>query len=188
MGAYRLKEGGIINRDKKVSFRFNKRRLTGFEGDTIASALLANDVRQVGRSFKYHRLRGVMSAGPEEGGALFNVNDGAMRIANVKGTMAELRGDMQVRAQNAYPSLAFDIGAVNGLFAPFLTAGFYYKTFMGPARNTAFWMLCEKFIRKAAGLGKASRLPDPNSYDIAYKFCDVFVMHYPMAFIFFNVL
>ena len=176
MGAYRLKEGGRINRDKKVSFRFNRRRLTGFEGDTIASALLANDVRQVGRSFKYHRLRGVMSAGPEEGGALFNVNDGAMRIANVKGTMAELRGDMQVRAQNAFPSLAFDVGAVNGLFAPFLTAGFYYKTFMGPARNTAFWMFCEKFIRKAAGLGKASRLPDPNSYDIAYKFCDVLVV------------
>ena len=176
MGAYRLKKGGRINRDKEVSFRFNGRSLNGFEGDTIASALLANNVRQVGRSFKYHRLRGVMSAGPEEGGALFNVNDGAMRIANVKGTMAELRADMQVRAQNVFPSLAFDIGAVNGLFAPFLTAGFYYKTFMGLARNTAFWMFCEKFIRKAAGLGKASRLPDPNSYDIAYKFCDVLVV------------
>ncbi len=176
MGAYRLNKGGRINRDKEVFFRFNGRRLKGFEGDTIASALLANNVRQVGRSFKYHRLRGVMSAGPEEGGALFNVNDGAMRIANVKGTMAELRDDMQVYAQNAFPSLAFDIGAVNGLFAPFLTAGFYYKTFMGPARTTAFWMFCEKFIRKAAGLGKASRLPDPDSYDIAYKFCDVLVV------------
>ncbi len=176
MAAYRLKDGGRINRDKEVFFSFNGRRLKGFEGDTIASALLANNVRQVGRSFKYHRLRGVMSAGPEEGGALFNVNDGAMRIANVKGTISELRDDMQVRAQNAYPSLAFDIGAVNGLFAPFLTAGFYYKTFMGPARNTAFWMFCEKFIRKVAGLGKASRMPDPDNYDVAYKFCDVLVV------------
>ena len=95
-GSFRLDKGGRVNQDKPVSFRFNGRQLTGFEGDTIASALLANNVRQVGRSFKYHRMRGVMSAGPEEGGALFNVNEGAKRIANVKGTMAELRQDMQV--------------------------------------------------------------------------------------------
>lgn len=176
MGSFRLDKGGRVNRDKPVSFRFNGRQLTGFEGDTIASALLANNVRQVGRSFKYHRMRGVMSAGPEEGGALFNVNEGAKRIANVKGTMAELRQDMQVRAQNAYPTIGFDIGAINSLFAPFLTAGFYYKTFMGPARSTSFWMFCERFIRKAAGLGKASRQPDPDSYDIAYSFYDILVI------------
>ena len=176
MGSFRLDKGGRVNRDKPVSFRFNGRQFIGFEGDTIASALLANNVRQVGRSFKYHRMRGVMSAGPEEGGALFNVNEGAKRIANVKGTMAELRQDMQVRAQNAYPTIGFDIGAINSLFAPFLTAGFYYKTFMGPARSTSFWMFCERFIRKAAGLGKASRQPDPDSYDIAYSFYDILVI------------
>jgi len=176
MGGYRLKNGGLINRDKPVSFSFNGRKLNGFEGDSIAAALLANNVQQVGRSFKYHRLRGVMSAGPEEGGALFNVNDGAKRIANVKGTMAELRPQMQVYAQNAYPGIRFDIGAINSLFAPFLSAGFYYKTFMGPMRSTSFWMFCERFIRKAAGLGTASREPDPDSYDIAYGFCDVLVV------------
>ena len=106
MGGYRLEKGGLIHRDKPVAFSFNGRKLSGFEGDSIASALLAGNVRQVGRSFKYHRLRGVMSAGPEEGGALFNVNDGAKRIANVKGTMAELRPDMRVYAQNAYPASA----------------------------------------------------------------------------------
>ncbi len=176
MGGYRLEKGGLINRDKPVAFSFNGRKLSGFEGDSIASALLAGNVRQVGRSFKYHRLRGVMSAGPEEGGALFNVNDGAKRIANVKGTMAELRPDIQVYAQNAYPGIRFDIGAINSLFAPFLSAGFYYKTFMGPMRSTSFWMFCEHFIRKAAGLGTASRAPDPDSYDIAYGFCDVLVV------------
>ena len=131
MGSFRLDKGGRVNRDKPVSFRFNGRQLTGFEGDTIASALLANNVRQVGRSFKYHRMRGVMSAGPEEGGALFNVNEGAKRIANVKGTMAELRQDMQVRAQNAYPTIGFDIGAINSLFAPFLYCRFLLQNLYG---------------------------------------------------------
>ena len=163
MTGYRTQTGGLINRKKTVSFRFNGRRVSGFEGDTIASALLASGQQMVGRSFKYHRPRGVMSAGVEEGGALFNLGDGAERVPNVKGTVAEIAPDINVTSQNVWPSLHYDIGAVNGLISPFITAGFYYKTFMGPFANTRFWMMCEHFIRKAAGLGEASRLADPDA-------------------------
>jgi len=176
MTGFRTEDGGIINRRKAISFRFNGRLVKGFEGDTIASALLASGHQMVGRSFKYHRPRGVMSAGVEEGGALFNVGAGAKRIPNVKGTMAEIADNIEVTSQNVWPSLHYDLGAVNGLISPFITAGFYYKTFMGPFANTRFWMMCEHFIRKAAGLGEASRLPDPDAYDIAHHHCDVLVV------------
>ena len=176
MTGFRRKTGGLINRKKPVEFRFNGKRVSGFEGDTISSALLASGIQLVGRSFKYHRPRGVMSAGPEEGGALFNVNDGARRIANVKGSMAEIAPDMAVYSQNAWPSVRFDIGEINSLAAPFITAGFYYKTFMGPFASTKFWMMCEHFIRKAAGLGTASQIEDPDCYDIAHEHCDVLVI------------
>ena len=176
MTGYRTQTGGLINRKKTVSFRFNGRRVSGFEGDTFASALLASGQQMVGRSFKYHRPRGVMSTGVEEGGALFNLGDGAERVPNVKGTVAEIAPDINVTSQNVWPSLHYDIGAVNGLISPFITAGFYYKTFMGPFANTRFWMMCEHFIRKAAGLGEASRLADPDAYDIANHHCDVLVV------------
>lgn len=176
MTGFRAEKGGSISRKRNVDFQFDGRKITGFEGDTISSALLASGVQLVGRSFKYHRPRGVMSAGVEEGGALFTVGTGDKTIPNVKGSMAEITQNMVVSSQNAWPSVHFDIGAVNSLFAPFITAGFYYKTFMGNAHNTKFWMMCEHFIRKAAGLGVASRAPDPDTYDIAHHHCDVLVI------------
>ena len=176
MTGSRLEKGGLIDRRQKVTFRFNGRSVTGFKGDTIASALLGSGHMLVGRSFKYHRPRGVMSAGVEEGGALFNTGDGAERVPNVKGTVTEIKQGLTVYSQNVFPSPKFDLGAVNGLIAPFITAGFYYKTFMGPFASTRFWMFCEAFIRKAAGLGRASRQPDPASYDIAHGFCDALVI------------
>ena len=176
MTGFRLDKGGLIDRRQKIKFCFNGREVTGFKGDTIASALMASGHMLVGRSFKYHRPRGIMSAGVEEGGALFNVGDGAARIPNVKGTVTEIRKGLKVYSQNAFPSPRFDLGAVNGLIAPFITAGFYYKTFMGPFANTKFWMLCERFIRKAAGLGRASREADSSKYDIANNFCDALVI------------
>ncbi len=176
MTGSRLEKGGLIDRRKKLSFRFNGHTVNGFQGDTIASALMASGHMLVGRSFKYHRPRGIMSAGVEEGGALFNTGDGAERVPNVKGTVAELKDGLTVYSQNTFPSPKFDLGAVNGLIAPFITAGFYYKTFMGPVASTRFWMFCERFIRKAAGLGRASRQPDPASYDIAHGFCDALVV------------
>ena len=176
MTGFRAYKGGQINRKRPLEFRFDGRKYTGFQGDTIASALLASGEQLVGRSFKYHRPRGVMSAGVEEGGALFTVGSGSETIPNVKGSVAELTQNMEVAAQNAWPSVRYDIGSVNSLIAPFITAGFYYKTFMGNAHSTKFWMLCEHFIRKAAGLGTASREADPDCYDIAHHHCDVLVI------------
>ena len=176
MTGFRHKSAGLIDRKKPIRFYFNRSPITGFEGDTIASALMAAGKMLVGRSFKYHRPRGIMSAGLSEGGALFNVHDGARRIANVKGPCAEIRPDMQVYSQNAFPSVQFDIGAVNGMLAPFIGAGFYYKTFMGPMAGTKFWMFCEKFIRRAAGMGQAMPISDPDQYDRAYDFCDVLII------------
>ncbi len=176
MTGFRLDKGGLIERRQKINFRFNGQQVTGFKGDTIASALMASGHMLVGRSFKYHRPRGIMSAGVEEGGALFNTGDGAARVPNVKGTVTEISEGLRVYSQNVFPSPGFDLGAVNGLIAPFITAGFYYKTFMGPFANTKFWMLCERFIRRAAGLGQASREADPSTYDIANGFCDALVI------------
>ena len=112
-------------------------------------------------------------AGAEEGGALFQMYDGSARIANVKGPLIEIHNQLALSGQNGLPSVRFDVMAINGLFKSFLTAGFYYKTFMGPFSNTKFWMLCERFIRKAAGMGAATRDADPDNYDIANGFCDL---------------
>ena len=176
MTGYRLSHKGRINRSHPVTFTFDGQKIQGFDGDVATSALLASGTRIFGRGFKYHRPRGVMSAGAEEGGALFQMGHGADRVANVKGPLVEIHDGLALTGQNAFPSVRFDVGAVNGLFKPFLTAGFYYKTFMGPFANTKFWMLCEHFIRKAAGMGRASREPDPDCYDIANGFCDVLVV------------
>ena len=129
-GPYRLERGGRIDRSRCLSFRFDGRSYQGHPGDTLASALLANGVRIVGRSFKYHRPRGIVTAGPEEPCALVELRTGARREANVPMTTVELFDGLEASSQNRWPSLAFDLGAVNGLLAPLIPAGFYYKTFM----------------------------------------------------------
>src|SRR5881394_2994481 len=154
--------------------RFDGRTIEGFAGDTLASALLANGVRLVGRSFKYHRPRGILTAGSDESNALVELRTGSRREPNTRATVAELYDGLEARSQNRWPSLAFDMGAINSLLSPLFVAGFYYKTFMWPA---ALWeKLYEPIIRRAAGLGKASADPDPDSYERAHAFCDVLVV------------
>ena len=171
---FRLDGGGLIDRASALRFRFDGRELIGHAGDTLASALLANGVRLVGRSFKYHRPRGILSAGSEEPNALVELRTGARREPNTRATTVELYDGLEAASQNRWPSLAFDLLAVNSLFAPLLGAGFYYKTFMWPA---AFWeKVYEPLIRRAAGLGRAAVDADPDHYEQAYAFCDVLVI------------
>lgn len=166
--------GGEIDRSRVLRFTFDGRAYTGHPGDTLASALLANGVRLMGRSFKYHRPRGVFSAGSEEPNALVTLRSGARAEPNTRATVVELFDGLEARSQNAWPSLAFDALAVNDLMADFLTAGFYYKTFMWPR---AFWeKLYEPMIRKAAGLGRLSMAADPDSYDKGFLHCDLLVI------------
>ena len=148
--------GGLINRDKTLSFNFDGKSFEGFEGDTLASALLANGVRLMGRSFKYHRPRGPLTAGSEEPNAIVELRDGARREPNTRATTAELFDGLVAQSQNRWPSLAFDAMAINDRLSNFFAAGFYYKTFMWPA---SFWeKVYEPIIRKAAGLGDPYRL------------------------------
>ncbi|MER9469573.1 sarcosine oxidase subunit alpha family protein [Mesorhizobium sp. M0482] len=170
----RLSLGGRIDREQPVEFTFDARKLAGYRGDTLASALLANGVTLVGRSFKYHRPRGIFSAGPEEPNALVTLGSAGRREPNLPATTLELADGMVVESQNRWPSLAFDVQSVNGLLAPFLSAGFYYKTFMGPTRRA--WMFYEHFIRKAAGLGRAGTDPDPDRYEVRHAFADVAIV------------
>jgi len=172
--AFRLDGGGLIDRATALHFSFDGRQLTGHAGDTLASALIANGVHLVGRSFKYHRPRGIFTAGSDEPNALVELRSAARREPNTRATTVELYDGLEATSQNRWPSLEFDLMAVNSLFAPLLGAGFYYKTFMWPA---AFWeKVYEPLIRRAAGLGRASRLPDPDTYEQAYAFCDVLVI------------
>ncbi len=172
--ARRLRDGGLVDRTRSVSFSFDGAPYVGHPGDTLASALLANGVTLVGRSFKYHRPRGILTAGSEEPNALVELRAGARLEPNTRATMVELFDGLAARSQNRWPSLAFDALAINQLFAPIFGAGFYYKTFMWPS---AFWeWLYEPAIRRAAGLGSASRLPDPDAYEKAFAFCDVLVI------------
>jgi len=155
--------------------------MSGYAGDTLASALMANDEQILGRSFKYHRPRGIMSAGVEESGALVTVGKGAKQDANVRATTQPLYEGLIARGQNAWPSVRLDFGAINSLFGRFFAAGFYYKTFMGLppfewGRGTGMWMRYEKIIRKAAGMGTASREPDPDRYEHAHGYCDLLVV------------
>ena len=170
----RLAAGGLPDRSKPLRFRFDGQAYAGFAGDTLASALLASGVTLFGRSFKYHRPRGLFSAGPEEPNALVELRTGARREPNTRATVVELYDGLEAHSQNRWPSLAFDLQAVNGLFAPLFGAGFYYKTFMWPP---ALWeKLYEPVIRRAAGLGRASAQPDPDSYEKCWNFCDVLVV------------
>ena len=163
-----------VARPEPLCFTFDGRALSGVPGDTLASALLANGVRLVARSFKYHRPRGILSAGSEEPNALVELREGARREPNTRATTAELYDGLVARSQNRWPSLKHDWLAVNSLVAPILGAGFYYKTFMWPS---AFWeKVYEPLIRRAAGLGRAADAPDPDSYDKVSAFCDVLVI------------
>lgn len=171
---FRLSSESLIDRSRSVHFRFDGRSYEGHAGDTLASALLANGVRLFGRSFKYHRPRGLLSAGPEEPNALVELRTGARREPNTRATVVELFDGLEATSQNRWPSLAFDLLSVNGLAASALVAGFYYKTFMWPP---AFWeKLYEPLIRRAAGLGRAAGLEDPDHYEKAFAFCDVLVI------------
>jgi sarcosine oxidase subunit alpha len=174
MSGHRLPQGGLLDRERPLGFRFDGREYSGYAGDTLASALLASGVRLVGRSFKYHRPRGILTAGSEEPNALVELRTGARREPNTRATVAELFEGLEAASQNRWPSLAFDFAAVNSLLSPIFVAGFYYKTFMWPA---ALWeKLYEPIIRRAAGLGRASADPDPDSYERAHAFCDVLVI------------
>ena len=151
----RIAGRGLVDRGASVGFRFDGREHVGFAGDTLASALLAGGTRLLGRSFKYHRPRGVMTAGSEEPNALVTVGQGAASIPNVRATMQEIFPGLDAKSQNRWPSLGFDAMQVNDLLSPFFSAGFYYKTFMWPR---AFWeRLYEPAIRQAAGLGVLSK-------------------------------
>ena len=171
----RLSRGGrLLNRDRQIGFTFNGKHLHGVEGDTLASALLANDQMMIGRSFKYHRPRGVVASGAEEPNALFNMGKGARFEPNQRATTTELFDGLEAESQNHWPSLEFDIGAVNNKLARFLPAGFYYKTFISPR---PFWKhIYEPFIRQSAGLGRVPKDRDQDRYEHFYAFFDVVVI------------
>ncbi len=174
MTSNRLDGEGAIRRDRTLTFAFDGKRYTGHPGDTLASALLASGIRLVARSFKYHRPRGILTAGSEEPNALVELRSGARREPNTRATTVELFDGLEARSQNRWPSLGCDLGAINSFLSPVLIAGFYYKTFMWPA---AFWeKLYEPAIRRAAGLGRASPDPDPDAYEKAHAFCDLLVI------------
>ncbi|MEM6463866.1 MAG: sarcosine oxidase subunit alpha family protein [Pseudomonadota bacterium] len=171
--SYRI-EGGLIDRSKTLSFSFNNRKLTGHPGDTLASALIANGVKLVGRSFKYHRPRGIFTAGSEEPNALVELRGDGFQEPNTRATVTELFDGLHARSQNHRGSLKYDLMAVNDVLAPFLSAGFYYKTFMWPK---AFWeKLYEPVIRASAGLGRLSGKADPDIYDKGFLHCDALVI------------
>ncbi len=170
----RLAEGGLVDRTRPLAFTFNGRVLCGYKGDTLASALMANGVDVVARSFKYHRPRGIMTDGPEEPNAVVTVGEGSSRTPNLKATEVVLHDGLVARSQNCWPSVDHDVGAVTGLAAPLLGAGFYYKTFMAP--RGAWPRLYERLLRHAAGLGRAPKGHDPDSYEHRHSHCDVLIV------------
>ena len=181
MSSQRLDNYGKINREKIFSFTWQNKNYFGYEGDSLASALLANNIKIVGRSFKYHRPRGIMSCGVEESGGLVTIGTADRRDPNVRVTTQELYQGLNSTGQNAFPNVNFDFSGINNYMSRFLAAGFYYKTFMGLppfewGKGTSIWMFFEKIIRKAAGMGRASRLPDPDSYEHAHDFCDILIV------------
>jgi sarcosine oxidase subunit alpha len=171
--AYRLPQGGLIDRTRTIRFSFGGRSFAGHPGDTLASALLANGEHMVARSFKYHRPRGILAAGSEDPAALVQVGDDPARSdPNTRVTEQEIFEGLVARPQNVWPTLRFDVGAVNDLIAPFIPGGFYYKTLKGwPG-----WMAFEPFIRRAAGLGRAPAKPDADRYEAVNRHCDVLVV------------
>ncbi|MDH5245037.1 MAG: 2Fe-2S iron-sulfur cluster-binding protein, partial [Betaproteobacteria bacterium] len=169
----RLPAGGRIDRRTSLAFTFNGRRYEGHAGDTLASALLANGVDVVARSWKYHRPRGIVACGVEEPNAIVQLGVGADTVPNARATEVELYDGLVANSVNAWPSVDFDVMACASLFARFMPAGFYYKTFMWPK---SFWMKYEHVIRKASGLGTCPTEPDPDHYDKMNVHCDVLVV------------
>lgn len=170
-GPHRLPTGGLIDRRRLVRFMFNDRTCTGFAGDSLASALLANGIRTVARSFKFHRPRGIFSCGSEEPGALLQVGEGATATPSARAPLIELSEGLQCRAQAGFPSVNFDIGRSLDWLAPLWAAGFYNKTFIWPS-----WHTYEPIIRRLAGLGRAPSEKDPDRYDVGNLHCDVLVV------------
>jgi sarcosine oxidase, subunit alpha len=169
---FRLAKGGRIDRTKRVQFTFNNRSYEGHPGDTLASALLANGVSLVGRSFKYHRPRGIMTAGAEEPCAIIQLGNGAYSDPNCRATQVELTAGLTASSINCWPNVQLDFGVASNLLHSLLPAGFYYKTFMWPRRG---WLTYEHFIRRAAGLGRAPTQPDPDRYEKRYDHVDVLI-------------
>ncbi len=171
---HRLPAGGRIDRGRPLGFTFNGIRYQGFAGDTLASALLANGIHLVARSFKYHRPRGIVTAGVEEPNALVQLGLGARTEPNVRATQAELYDGLEARSQNCWPSVEFDVGTISNLMSPLFPAGFYYKTFMWPP---SWWRsVYERAIRRAAGLGQAPSAPDPDRYEHRFDHADVLIV------------
>jgi methylglutamate dehydrogenase subunit C len=174
MTGFRIEKGGLVDRSTELNFKFDGKNFAGHQGDTLASALVANGVHLMGRSFKYHRPRGVISAGASEPNALVELREGARKEANTRATMVELYDGLIANSQNRWPSLAFDVLAINSLASSIFVAGFYYKTFMWPK---SFWeKIYEPLIRRAAGLGTASKAADPDTYEKSYAHCDLLVI------------
>ena len=171
----RLPDGGIVDRAQPLRFEFDGVGYEGYAGDTLAAALLANGVHLVGRSFKYHRARGIVGAGVDEPNALVQLGVGARTEPNVRATMLELCDGIKATSQNCWPSVRFDIGAINDLASRLMPAGFYYKTFMWPP-TPQWWLRYERAIRHAAGMGRVATLPDPDAYEHQYAHCDVLVI------------
>lgn len=170
---FRQLEGGRVDRLRPLKFTFNGKKLGGYLGDTLASALLANGVHLVGRSFKYHRPRGIIGSGVEEPNALLQLEEGLHTLPNYRATEVELYEGLTAKSINCWPNVNYDFAAVSSLFTRFMPPGFYYKTFMWPR---VFWKKYEYFIRKAAGLGVSSEHPDPDRYDKFNTHCDVLVV------------
>ncbi len=170
---YRNAQGGRIDRTRPLRFMFDGKSYTGYVGDTLASALMANGVRLLGRSFKYHRPRGLMGMGVDEPNALVQLRTGDRTEPNIQATRIELFDGLVAESQNRWPTLKFDVGSLTGMFGKLFPAGFYYKTFMWPA---SLWMFYEAIIRRIAGLGKAPTKRDPDRYAHRHGHCDVLVI------------
>ncbi len=176
MSGFRLSTGGRIDRNTLLNVRFDGRRLKAHAGDTLASALMASGENIVARGFKYHRARGIYSAGAEEPNAYVHLRNESRLEPNARATTVEAFDGLISTSQNSWPDVRLDVGAVTGYISPFLSVGFYYKTFIGPFSGTRFWMFCEGFIRKAAGMGRGMKVDDPDSYDKVNAFCDLLVV------------
>ena len=172
MSAGRLPAGGRIDRGRTLAFTFNGKPYKGVAGDTLASALLANGVRLIARSWKYHRPRGIVSAGVEEPNAIVQLEEGAHAVPNARATEVALYDGLRARSVHCWPGPERDVMRFAGLFSGLMPAGFYYKTFMWPK---GLWTTYERFIRKASGLGEAPAQPDASTYDKTTAYCDVLV-------------
>ncbi len=169
----RLASGARVDGDGVINFTYNGRPMQGVSGDTLASALLANGVDVVGRSFKYGRARGIVGHGAEEPNAIMQIGSGASSVPNLKATQVELYEGLESASVNGWPSVDFDLMSIAGFFSRLMPPGFYYKTFMYPAK---LWMTYEHFIRRAAGLGRSPVEEDPDSYDKLNQHADVLVI------------